>query len=223
MDIKTVLLTGILLLCIGSINASATSVEPLSDFNPIVDVKDSMIPGSEYFASFEFTANYDTVVVINFTVEHPEINSDEWCTTIIFNETSFSDETAPGVFSTGEVEIDKGYHLIEVYYKSHIAVLPDVYNLTLHILSEDVVIESSRRSGGGFRGSLPMPTPNATATAEPSDDRIPNVTATSAPVIFTVGGQEPPEPRSNLYLIGLIFLVVIILLMVRKWIIKRFY
>ena len=221
MDVKTILMTGILLLCIGTINASATSVEPLSDFNPIVDVKDSIIPGNEYFASFEFTANYDTIVVINFTVEHPEINSDEWCTTMVFNEMIFSGETAPGVFSTGEVEIKKGHHLIEVYYKSHIAVLPDMYNLTLHILSEDVVIESSRRSGGGFGGSLPMPTPNA--TAEAGDGGIPNATVTSAPVIFTVGGQEPPEPRGNLWPWNLFFLISVLLLMARGWIIERFF
>jgi len=223
MDIKTILIVGLIFLCIGTASAATTTVEPLSGFNPIVDVSEDVIPGNEYWATFEFTANYDTTIVINFSVEHPEIGSDEWFVTIIFNETSFSDEIAPGVFSTGEVEINKGYHLIGVQYRPHIAVLPDNYNLTLEILSEDVVIETTRRrgGGGGSGGVLPTPTPNA--TAEPGDGGIPVAMATSVPVTFTVGQEpsEPPEPRNYLYGMNVVILIILNLLMLRGWVIER--
>lgn len=220
MDIKTILIIGIAILSIGTASA-ATSVEPLSEFNPIIDFSENIVAGNEHSALFEFTAKYDTTVVINFTVEHPEINEGEWCGLILFDEVAYPDEVAPGVFSTGEVEIDKGYYLIEVQYKSDIAVLPGKYNFSLDILSEDILIEPSRRGGGGFGGSLPMPTPNA--TAEAGDGGIPNVTATSAPVIFTVGGQEPPEQIGNIWPWNLFFLISVLLLIARGWIIERFF
>lgn len=218
MDIKAILIAGILLLWIGSVSAATTSVEPLSDFSTIIDFNENIIAGDEHIALFEFIAKYDTAVIINFTVEHPEINEDEWCGLIRFDEVVYPDEVAPGVFSTGEIEIDKGYYLIQVQYKSDIAVLPGRYNFSLDILSENILIEPARKSGSGS-SRLPVSTPNA--TAEAGDGGIPNATATSAPVIFTVGGQEPPEPRGNIYPMNLIFLIVTILLMIRGWIIEQ--
>jgi len=214
---NVILLIGIALLCIGSANAATTSVEPLSNFNPIVDFEEDIVAGNEYPALFEFTANYDTTVIINFTIEHPEINEGEWCGFIFFNETIYPDEIAPGMFSTGEVDIEKGYHLVDVQYKSNIAIVPGRYNFSLDILSENILIESSRRGGGG--GGLPLPTPTPNATAEPGGGGV--ITATSAPVIFTVVDQEPPEPLGNIWPWNLYFLVTVILLMARGWFIEQ--
>lgn len=214
------LLIAITLLCIGTANAETTIVEPLSDFNPIADFKENIVAGSEYSALFEFNARYDTIVVINFTVEHPEINEGEWCGLILFNETVFPGEVAPGVFSTGEIDIKKGYYLVGVQYKSNVAIVPGKYNFTLDILSEDILIEPSNdgRRGGGF--GLIMPTPNA--TVKPSDVTIPNVIATSTPVTFTVGGQEPPQdPLGNIWPWNLYFLITLVILMARGWIIEK--
>ena len=216
-----ILLIGIALLNIGSANAATTSVEPLSGFYPIADFNKSIVAGNEYSALFEFTANYDTTVVINFTIEHPEINDNEWCGVILFNETAFPDEIDPGVFSTGEVEIKKGYHLVGVQYKPDIAIVPGNYNFSLDILSENILIESSRRSSGGH-GTLPLVIPTPNATAEAGDGGIPNATATSTPPLFHEW-QEPLEDLGNLYPMNLYFLIVIVLLMVRGWLIERFY
>ena len=198
MDIKTILIIGIAILSIGTASA-ATSVEPLSSFNPLIDFDENIVAGDKHFALFEFTAKYDTTVVINFTVEHPEINEDEWCGLILFDEIVYPDEVAPGVFSTGEVEIDKGYYLIQVQYKSDIAVVPGKYNFSLDILSENILIEPSRKSSGGFGGSLPMPTPNA--TAEPGNGGIPTATARTDTIATAISTSNRENPALCAFLI----------------------
>lgn len=213
---KLTLIFGIILLCIST--ASAATVEPLSNFKVIEPIDDSMVAGEEGCALFGFTAKYDTTIVINFTIEHPEICSSEWCTVILINNLLFSDEISPGVFSTGEIEISKGYHTLRICYQSNSAIVPDNYNFSLEILSEDVVIASSnKRSGGGSSYTFPTSTPTPTPTPVINETVVAggegmNLTPTPTPVkIVAKQVQEPPKSYWGT-IIGIILAILILML-----------
>ncbi|MCK4665952.1 hypothetical protein KAU33_04340 [Candidatus Dependentiae bacterium] len=209
---KTLIIIGIIFLFISI--ASATIVEPLSDFKIIIPIDDSMVAGEEKYALFEFNANYNTTIVINFTIEHPEICSDEWCGTIALNGKAFPDEVAPGVFSTGEIEITKGYYSLGIHYQSNSAVVPDNYNFSLEIFSEDVVAASSKKSRGGG-GSHTFPTPTPTPVITPNETAIAcdgGVTPTPTPIKIIAEQTQEASGLSWLIMIGIILILLGLLL-----------
>jgi len=205
---KTLIIIGIMFLFI-SITSAAT-VEPLSDFKTIIPINESMIAGEGSCALFDFTANYNTTIVINFTIEHPDICSGEWCVSILLNGEAFSNETAPGVFSTGEIDIFKGHFILEICHQSNSAVVPDNYNFSLEIFSEDIVIASSKKSRGGG-GSHTFPTPIPTPVITPNETAIAcdgGVTPTPTPIKIIAEQTQEPSGLSWLIMIGIILILL---------------
>lgn len=233
MNIKIIILTITLL----SFISTASADNPISDFKTIIPIPDNIVAGSTYQSEYTFIVIHQTTVFINFTIEHPDVNYDDWYIYYILNKNIITpNETSPGTFSSDELTLLAGDFNLTLYIQPIPNVNYSEYNYDLSLNPVNIPIPPTPStpdddSFGGFGGrrrflSTPTPTPNATemSTIKSADTTVkPTLMVTP-----TATQTEDQDEVGYMYVITVLckiivgFVIILILILIIIKLINRY-